>query len=148
MGVVDNQAERARAGQIRTQPVQAVQDRERGIDARRGAAVRSWSTWKPEEGGRHAGSAVQQIGALQLRCLGQRPLEELTHHSEGEIALQLGSPRPEHAHPALCRRRPRLREQRRLANPGRPFDHKEPPAARASLGQRRLDPRQLLVSLE
>jgi hypothetical protein len=64
-----------------------VEDREGGIDARRGRAVRGQCTRKPEEAGRDAGRGLQQIGALELRCLGQRRLEELTHHSEGEIAL-------------------------------------------------------------
>ena len=36
--VVDDQAERTGGGQVRAQPVEAVQDRERGIDARRGRA--------------------------------------------------------------------------------------------------------------
>jgi hypothetical protein len=76
---------------------------------------------------------VQQIGALQLRCFGQWLLEDLTYNAEGEVALQLGPPRPENTHSAVCRRRPRLSEQRRFANPGRPFDHQEPASSRASL---------------
>ena len=40
------------------------------------------------------------------------------------------------------------REQRRLADPGRPFDYNEPAAPRASVGERRLDPRQLIAPLE
>ena len=75
-----------------------------------GAPSTSGCARKPEQAGRNAGGALQQLGALELRCLDQRRLEQLTHHSEGEVALQLGSPRPKHAHPALCRRRPRRRE--------------------------------------
>ena len=111
-------------------------------------AVHSGCAWKPEDACRHAGSGLEQIGALDLRCLGQRRLEKLTHHSEGEVTLQLGPARPQHAHPAVCRRRPRRREQRRLTNPGRSFDHQEPASARASFGQRRFDPRQLLAAFK
>jgi hypothetical protein len=53
---------------------------------------------------------LQQIVTLQLRCFGQRRLEELTQHSEGEIALQIGPTRPEHAHSAVCGHRARGRE--------------------------------------
>ena len=148
MRVVDDQAERTDRRQIRAQPIEAVKDRERGIDARRGRPLRNGYAGQPQQAGRHAGSALQQIGTLELRCLGQRRLEELTHDSEGEIALQLGPPRPQHAHSAVCCRRPRRREQRRLADAGRPLDHHEPAAARASLGQRRLDPRQLFAPIE
>jgi hypothetical protein len=48
----------------------------------------------------------------------------------------------------VCRRRPRRREQRRLANPRRAFNHDERAAPRASCGQRRLDPRQLFAPFE
>jgi hypothetical protein len=46
--VVDHQAERADGGQVRAQPVEAVEDGERGIDARRGRGVRWGCTRKPE----------------------------------------------------------------------------------------------------
>ena len=91
---------------------------------------------------------MQEIGALVLRCLDQRRLEELTHHAEGEVALELGPSRTENAHAALCSRRSRRREQRRLADPGRPFEHDERAEPRASLGQRGLDPRQFLAPFE
>jgi hypothetical protein len=57
--VVDDQAEWMRPGQIRTQPIEAVEDRERGIDARRRRALRSEYAGKPQHAGRHAGSALQ-----------------------------------------------------------------------------------------
>jgi hypothetical protein len=91
---------------------------------------------------------LQQLGALELRCLGQRRLEKLTHDSKGEIALQLSPPRPQHAHSALCSRGPRRREQRSLADPGRPLDDHERALARAGRGKHRLDPRQLLAPFE
>jgi len=92
--------------------------------------------------------AAAAPAALLLRCFGQRRLEQLTHDAEGEFALQLSSAGTKDAHAAASRRSSRRREQRRLADPGGPFDHHELASLRASLGQRRLDPRQLLTSFE
>ena len=146
--VVDDHAKRTHSGQVRAQPVETVEDRERGIDARRGRDTRRRCPWQPKESRGHAGSGLQQVGALELRRFGQRRLEQLAYHSEGEIALQLGPPCPQHAHSAVCRSGPRRRKQRRLANASRPFDHHERAPSRASLGQRRLDARQLLAPFE
>jgi len=123
--VVDDHAERPDGGQVRTQPVEAVEDRERSVNAPRGRNVCGRCARKAEEAGRDAGGAVQEIGPLELRRLDQRGLEELSRHSKGEITLQLGSPRTKHTHPAFDRRRSRRREQRRLPDPGRPFKHEE-----------------------
>ena len=133
--VVDDQAEGTLGGQIRAQPVEPVQDRERSINARRGLIVSRGCAGKPEQAGRHAGGGLQQIGPLELRCLGQRRLEKLPHDTEGEIALQLRPPRPQHAHAAVCRLGPRRSEQRSLADPGRPLDHRERALARAGRGK-------------
>ena len=148
MRVVDEEAKRLDGGQVRAEPVKAVEDRERGIEAQRGRTVCGWCARKPQQTGRDAGGAVQEIGALVLRCVNQRRLEELTHDPEGEVALEFGSPRTEHAHSALCRCGSRRREQSRLADPRRPFKDDEGAAPGASLGQRGLDPRQLLAPFE
>ena len=146
--VVYDDTERACGGQVRAQPVEAVEDCERGIDTRRVRAVPRGCARKPKNGCRHAGSVLEQIGALELRCLGQRRLEKLTHYSEGEIALQLGPAGRQHAHPAVCRRPTRRGEQGRLTNPGLPFDDHESPTTGASFGQGRFDPRQFLGSFK
>ena len=49
MRVVDDQAEWAYGGEVRAQPVEAVQDRERGVDARRGRSIRRGRAGKPEQ---------------------------------------------------------------------------------------------------
>jgi len=69
-------------------------------------------------------------------------------HSKGEIAFQLDSARPEHAHPAVRHRRAPDGEQCRLADPRGPLDHQELAAAHARLGQGQVDPGQLRVPLE
>ena len=146
--VVDDQAERPGRGEIRAQPIEAVEDRERRIDPRREGPVGGGRAREAEEAGRHAGRGLQQLGTLALRGLGQRRLEELTDHPEGEPAFQLRPPRPQDAHSAFCRRRARCGDQRRLADPGRPFDHHERAAPGPSLGQRRFDAGQLPAALE
>ena len=45
--IVDDHAERARRSEIRAQPVEAVQDRERGIDARGGLTIRGGAPGSP-----------------------------------------------------------------------------------------------------
>ena len=145
--VVDDQAERPDGSEVRAEPIEAVEDREGGIDARR-KRIHCSRAGEAEHAGRHARSALQQIGAFELGCLDQHRLEQLTHHSEGEIALELGPSRAKHAHSVLRRRCARRSEQRRLADPGRTFDNHEPAAPRARVDQRRFDPRQLIGPLE
>jgi hypothetical protein len=70
MYVVDHQTEWTGRGQVRAQPVEAVDDRERGIDSCRRQDPRRGCARKPEEAGSHAGSGLQQIGSLELRRLG------------------------------------------------------------------------------
>jgi hypothetical protein len=76
-----------------------------------------------EQAGGDTGGALQQIGSLELGCVRESGFEELPYHSERETAFQLGPPRAEHAHSALCGHSPRGIEQRRLADPGGPLDH-------------------------
>ena len=80
---------------------------------------------------RNAGSGLEQIGALELRCLGQRRLEQLPHRlrkrSRSPLRIRAG---PVVRASALCCGRSSGREQRRLANPRRPFDHHQPAAPR------------------
>ncbi len=131
------------------QPVETVQDRERRIDARgRNVAVRHRRARETEQSGGDSGRRVQQVVAHRLGCLGERGLEELPHHSEGKVALQLRSPRAKDAHPVGRRGGPGGGEQRRLPDPRRPFDHQERAAPGARLGEYRIDPRQLSISLE
>jgi hypothetical protein len=84
--VVDDQAKRAHGGQIRAQPIEAVEDGERGIDARRGRRLGRRAR-KSEQSGCNTGTGLQQVAALRIRCVGKRWLEELTDNSESEIAL-------------------------------------------------------------
>ena len=75
--VVDDQAERTRR-----RPGSRTASRGRGGSRRRdrrptrAEPSAAGCARKPEQAGRNAGSALQQIGALELRCLDQRRLEQ------------------------------------------------------------------------
>jgi len=81
--IVDDQAERTLGGQVsRTTNRAHGRIGNDGSTFRRGRAVRSgWHREALSKPGRHAGGGLQQIVTLQLRCFGQRRLDELTQHS-------------------------------------------------------------------
>jgi hypothetical protein len=146
--VVDDETNRTRGGQVGAQPVQAVDDRERRIDS---GAVQLGASRRPgkrQQPGRDAGSVVQQFCALRLRRFGQGRLEELTNDAKREVALQLGSARAKGTHAVRRRFGAHGIEQRRLSDPGRPFDDHEAPMPRARVGEGRSDPRELLAPLK
>ena len=90
--IVDDQAQRTVGRQVRAQPVQAVQDRKRRVDAAGGGnLVRPPGAGKPEMRGGDPGRAVEQIGSLGVVSLGERRLEELTDDTERELSLELGA---------------------------------------------------------
>src|SRR5438046_2635609 len=103
MGVVDDDAERLCCGEVCRQPVQPVQHRERGVDFRRRFGINCGSTHKTEQTVCGPGPCLKKVGALELREIGQRRLEELTHDSESKVELELGPTRSQHAHPAVQR---------------------------------------------
>jgi hypothetical protein len=89
VGVVDNEAERTRGREVRAEPVQPVQDRERRIDVRVGGAAGCRRSSEPEQVGREAGGTVEQLSALRARCVSERRLEQLPDDAERELTLQL-----------------------------------------------------------
>ena len=147
--VVDDQAERACCGEVRAQPVEAVEDRERGIDARGGRticrAVRQEARAVPaatpaaacSRSARSSSDASTSGGSNSCRTTPKAKL----------VSISVARARSTRIPPSAAAVRAR-REQRRLADPGRPFDHHEPAAPDASVGERRLDSRQLIAPLE
>ena len=148
VGVVDDQADGTGRRKIGAQPVEAVEDGERDIQAQRRKVVGRRGAWEIEDARRRAGRRVQQLAPLELGCLRQRRLEELADDAESELALELGSPRAQHPHPARGRRVSRRSEHRRLPDPGRPFQHHEPASPGARLGQGGIDSRELVDPFE
>jgi hypothetical protein len=88
--VVDDDAERARDREVRAEPLEPVQDRERGVEVRRARRVLCSRPGETEQVGSDPGCTLEQLGALRARGLDERRLEELADDAEGELALQLG----------------------------------------------------------
>ena len=148
MGVVDDQADGTGRREVGAQPVEAMEDRERDVQAQRRRVVGRRGAWQIEDARRRAGRRVQQLPPLELGCLRQRRLEELADDAESELALELGSPRAQHPHAARGRRVSHRSEHRRLPDPGRPFQHDEPATPGARLGQGGIDVRELVDPFE
>ena len=127
-------------------------DREPRIHPRWGrcerAALRRSCAWKAEERRSDTCGAVKQIGAVGLRCLGERRLEQLADDPERKLALELGPASTKDSHAARRRRCPRRVEQRSFADARRSLDDDQPAPPKASVGQRRFDPRELVAALE
>jgi hypothetical protein len=132
--VVDRQQQRPLAGQAGADPVQTVQDLQRA-----GRPRRRPRRLGPQHRRRHAG------GAIQLRPL---PFQELAHHAEGQLALQLRAAGAAHRQPVLAPQPAGGLQQPGLADPGGALDQQQaaPPGSRRR-GQRP-DPGQLGLPLE
>jgi hypothetical protein len=121
--VVDGEQERAPRGDVRRQPVEAVQCRQRRFRVR----LRSKPSGVEDRRGERGGSA-EQLGSLLSGQPGNKRLEELSYDAIGECALELGAARAQHLHPRFLGSRSCLHDQRRLADPGRPLDRQKPVA--------------------
>ena len=146
MRVIDDHAQRPPLREVGAEPVEAVEDGERrvlvgdgGLGALRGAR-------QAEQPGGHAGRAPEELGRPLHPP--ERRLDELAHHAEGELALQLGPPGAEDAHPRRFGPSPGVGQQRGLAHARRALDHDEHPAAVTGPGQGAVHARQVALSLQ
>ena len=80
--------------------------------------------------------------------LRQGRLEQLAHHAEGEVALELAAARAQRPRPRRVGHGARGADERRLADARRALDHQQAAAAVLRPRHRRLDARQLRVALE
>jgi hypothetical protein len=145
--VVQRQDERAARGEVRAQPVEAVQHGEGGVERHCRLAF-GRRAGQPQHARRLPGGALEQLGALFGARLAQRGLEQLAHDPEGEVALELGSPRAQDAGGAVVGGGAGRGEHRRLADPRGPFDDHGGARTLARAGDGRLDARKLAVALE
>ena len=143
--IVDRDQERARLGEVEGQPVEPVEDRERGVLARRRLAGELIRLEKVAGVRSRALEELRSFIGVRLR---QERLEELAHHAEGEGALDLAATAGEHGHLGVRCPRTALGQQRRLADARRPFDHGKAAVAGDGIGDHSVDRRQLLGSLE
>ena len=147
MRVVDDEAEGALGREIGAQPVEPVQNRERGIDASRGL-LHALTAREVEQARGETRSALQPVGSLGGRGLGEHRLEQLPHDAEGEVALELGSARAQDAHLLSRGGSAGGRQHGRLADARRPLDDQKAASAGARPREGRLDPGELLAPLE
>jgi len=84
--VVDAQQQRAALGEVRAQPVEPVQDRERRVEQRAGHIV--LHRRDAEQRRRAPGRAGEELGPFRRRRRDQRGLEQLADQAIGEVAFQ------------------------------------------------------------
>jgi hypothetical protein len=104
MGVIDHQSQRALRRQVGTQPVQPVENGERGVRGDWGGGSKLVTgAGQAQQSGRHARRPVQQPSTLLIRHPSYNRLNQLTHDPEGEFTLQLGASRSQDTEtPAFC----------------------------------------------
>ena len=146
--VVDAEHDELTRGQVRAQPVEAVQDREGRVGRRGRRLALLQRAREPEHTGGQLRGPLQQVGALGGARLVQQRLEELAHHAEGEVALELRAARAQEARRSVLAGDPGGREDGRLADACRPFDHHAAPRSLARRGDRGIDAAQLPLALE
>jgi len=100
-----------------------VQGRERGVGRHAVCLGVRRVEDRPRRGG---GAREPALAHLPVR---ERGLEELPHHPERELALELAAASGEHPHVVLPRGPPQLREQPALSNPGRALHQRQPATA-------------------
>ena len=118
--VVEHEHERPARGEVRGQPIETVQRRQRRVTVRIAGEPRGL-----EERRRQCGSASEQLGPFLCGHGDEQRLEQLPHHAIGERALELGAARTQHLQTGLLSEDLRLRQQRGLANSRRRLDREQ-----------------------
>ena len=142
MQVIHCEQKRPPRGDVRRQPVEAVQRRQRSVRGRLSCKLSG-----VEDGRGERGRAGEQLGALLRRQVSQKRLEELSHHPVGERALELGAPGAQDLHSPLMGSRLCLHDQGRLADSRRALDRQQLVATECG-ADHGVDRRQLRVALE
>ena len=127
--IVGEQHDGHGVGEVRGQPVEAVQHREAGVLGGTG-------------GGIEHDSGVGRGARHQLRR--RRPVEQLVHEPEPEPAVQLARPRVQHER--VTRRLPRRFEHGGLADARRTFQHEHGAGAVHGTGDRPRDRGELVLT--
>ena len=130
MQVVEREQERPVRREVRGQPVEPVQTRQRRVPRRLGRDLSGI-----EERLRERGRTCHHLGPLVRFQSCEQRLEELAHNAVGKRPLELRTAARKNPQPRLLRTRSRLAEQRRLADPGRALDRQQPPAVADGGGQ-------------
>ena len=139
--IVDREHKGSRLRQVGRQPVEPVQERIDVLFARVALA-------RSEQARALGCGAAEQPRPLLLGRRCNRCLEELPDDAERERRFQLARAAGENCQTGGGRACSPLREQRRLSDPRRPFDHDQPAGAGLSARDRRVDCGQLFRAFE
>jgi hypothetical protein len=139
--VVDRQHQWPVVGDVRDEPVERVEVGERVVagDVDRTRAEKRCGA---------RGRAVEPCRAPVGGGAREQGLEELAHHHERKLPIELRGARAEHLHAAVARPRPRTLDQARLADAGRALDEQHPTAARERLLEQVADQAELASAFE
>jgi hypothetical protein len=138
--IVDGEEQRTVLGEVRRQPVEAMEDGEAILRPDR------WDGGRIDEVTGEPGRAREDgLGILEP---GQRRLEQLPHDPERVVDLELGGPRPQTQHAGGERSLTHDIEQSALANPGGTLDDSHAAAPPARLTEQHVELIELRFSLE
>src|SRR6266516_6505738 len=145
MQIVDREHEWPSRCEVRGQPEEAVQGRERWIGLRRGPVGQVVAD---EERSRQVGRPTQDVPPLRLPYAGKRGLEQLADDPERELPLELAAPGVEDFHPGFRSPPARGREEARLADAGAALDQDEAPGSLVDRIHERTELRELAFALD
>ena len=143
--IVDRDHRRPAQRDVRREPVEPVQHRERHVGV---VLVGTGELHVVEERLRECGGPAEQLGTLVRRRGGEHRLEELPHDAVREVLLELSGACAQHRDSGLRRDRARLGEQTRLAHSRAAFDRDQPAGAGGRGVDVRVQCRELAFALE
>ena len=138
--VVDGEHQRPVGGEVEQQPVEAVERGERRV------ALGGRGLQRREHGARRGRGARQRT--LARRRLGELRLEQLPHHAERELPLELRGARGQRQRARRLAAAAERRQQAALPDPGRPLDQHRPALAAERAGELALERLDLPFALD
>src|SRR6266480_2670051 len=145
MQIVDREHEWPSRCEVRGQPEEAVQGRERRIGRRRGPVGQVVAA---EERRGQPSRPTQDLPPLRLPSPGKSGLEQLADNPERELPLELAAASVEDLHPCFLSPLARGGEEARLADSGAALDQDETPCPVPGGADERTELRELTFALE
>ena len=144
--IVDAQQQRGVPPEVRAEPVEPVQDRERGVEQRAGDII--LRRGDAEQRRRAPGRAGQELGSFRRRCRDERALEQLAHQAIREVSLEFRAARAQRRQAKFAAMPSSRQNQARLANARRALEQEQRTAPCDRVTQALIDPGQSGLSLQ
>ena len=146
VGIVDAEQDRGAPGEVRAQPVEPVEDRERRVEQRVGCVILR----RPdaEQRGRTAGRAREKLRTFRRRRRDERRFEQLADEAVCEVSLQFRAARAQRRQAELATMPPCGQNQARLADARRSLQQKQRTTPGDRCAQALTDLRESGVSLQ